>query len=324
MRTLVTGGAGFIGSNLAQRLVADGHDVCVVDDLSLGKRSNLRSLLHHCRFRFVQGSILNVPLMESLIQEADVVYHLAAVVGVQHVLDRPVLGIKTNVIGTDIVLELAHRWGCRAVIASSSEVYGKSTRVPLSEEDDRVFGSTRVVRWSYAESKALNEYLALGYYRQGLPVSVVRYFNSYGPHTDPNGYGSVVARFVTQALSGGPLTVYDTGKQTRSFTYVDDTVEGTVRAAVEDSALGQVINIGSKDEIAILDLARLIRDLAGSESEVVCVPWDEAYGMDYEESLRRVPDVTKARRLLGFEAQVPLEEGLLKTIEWFRSKGLDD
>lgn len=323
MKVLVTGGAGFIGSNLAIRLIKEDHDVSVVDDLSIGRLSNLEPYSPDSHFRFVHDSILHAEVMEPLVRDADVVFHLAAVVGVKHVLSDPLRGIKTNVRGTEVVLDLAHRFGRRVVVASSSEVYGKSRALPLREDGDRVLGSTRVGRWSYAESKALDEYMIFSYARCGLPAAAVRYFNSYGPRTNPDGYGSVVTRFIAQALAGRPLTVFGNGEQTRCFTFVEDTVDGTIRAGLDDAAVGEVFNVGDNREIAIHELAECIRDLSGSDSEIVFVPHSQVFGRDFEEPSRRVPDITKAENVLGFRARVPLEEGLKTTIDWFRSAKFD-
>jgi UDP-glucose 4-epimerase len=318
VRVLLTGGAGYVGSHLADALLAEGHQVCVLDDLSTGKLENLRDALGRDRFRFVRGSILDEPLVAQLAAGVDQVYHLAAAVGVKYVLDDPGRCIRTNVLGTEIVLEQAYRNSARAVAVSSSEVFGKSAEVPLREEDDSLLGPTTSPRWAYSLSKALDEHLALDYARRGLAVSVVRYFNSYGPRLDPAGYGSVVARFIGQALRGEPMTVYDDGRQTRCFTYVSDTVRGTLLAGTQPSALGHVFNIGADREVSVLDLAGLIRELAGSRSEIVHVPSRQAYGSSFEETRRRVPDVRRAQRMLCFRAETPLEEGLSRTIEWFR------
>ncbi len=318
MHILVTGGAGFIGSNLVDHLMAQGHEITVIDNLSVGKISNIEHHLESDRFHFVNDSILNLSTLERLVRQADLIYHLAAVVGVKYVVDDPLNAIITNVRGTENVLEMAFKYWVRTVIASSSEIYGKSTQVPLREDSDRVLGPTTVGRWSYSDAKAIDEYFALAYARKGLPVSVVRYFNAYGPRLDPKGYGSVIARFITQALQGKPLTVYDDGQQTRCFTYVADTVEGTVRAATLREAAGQVFNIGSDRETTILELARMIQKLTGSSSEIVHIPYEHAYGPAFEETRRRVPDVTKARKVLGFEARTTLEDGLRRTLEWFR------
>ena len=320
MKILVTGGAGYIGSHLVDALMAQGHQVYVVDDLSTGKIENIRHHLGNERFHFVNDSILNQALMERIIAQVDLIYHLAAVVGVKYVVEDPLRAILTNVRGTETVLELAYKYWKKAIVASSSEIYGKSTAVPLTEDGDRVLGPTSVGRWSYSASKAIDEYFALAYAKRGLPVVIVRYFNSYGPRLDPKGYGSVIAKFIGQALRGEPLTVYSDGQQTRCFTYVDDTVRGTILAATVREAEGEVFNIGSSRETTILELARLVKELVGSSSEIVHVPYVQAYGPDFEETRRRVPDVSKAERILGFRAQVPLEEGLKKTIEWFKSR----
>jgi UDP-glucose 4-epimerase len=318
MRILVTGGAGFIGSHLVDALMGQGHKVTVIDDLSVGKASNIAHHLDSDRFRFVNDSILNLGTLEALIRPADVIYHLAAAVGVKYIVDDPVGAIVTNVRGTENVLRLAFKYWVPTVIASSSEVYGKSTRVPLSEEDDRILGPTTVGRWSYSDSKAIDEYFALGYAEQGFPVSIVRYFNTYGPRLDPKGYGSVIAKFVTQALRGAPLTVHDDGSQTRCFTYVGDTVAGTILAATQPEAAGRAFNIGSDREISIMALARKILALTGSPSEIRQVPYERAYGPNFEDTRRRVPDVSRARDVLGFEARTSLEEGLRQTLDWFK------
>jgi len=319
MRVLVTGGAGYIGSHLVDTLVAEGHDVWVVDNLSTGKRKNIEHLAGREAFHFVEGSILDGALVARVAAGVEMVYHLAAVVGVKYVVENPGDCIRTNVLGTEVVLDQAWRNRARVLVVSSSEVYGKSMALPLREEDDSLFGATTAPRWSYALAKALDEHLALDYARRGMAVSVVRYFNSYGPRLDAKGYGSVVARFITQALGGEPLTVLDDGLQTRCFTYVEDTVRGTLLAGTLPQAVGQVLNIGSGHETSVLELARLVRDVTGSRSEIVHLPSREVYGESFEETRRRRPAVEKARDLLGFTAQVPLEEGLARTVDWFRS-----
>ena len=318
MRALVTGGAGFIGSHLVDALLASGWEVTALDNLSTGRRENIGHLAGERRFTFVEGDVCDQAAVERAMCGCQVVFHLAALVGVKYVVDNPLLGIQVNVAGTGNVLAAAHREGVRVCLASSSEVYGNSPAVPFAEDGPRVLGPTWVPRWSYATSKALDEHLAFCYRDLGLPVSIVRYFNAYGPRLHPQGYGSVVARFIMQALAGEPLTVHGDGRQSRSFTYVSDTVQGTILAGTHPAAIGHVFNIGAEQEVTIEQLAREVIAQSRSRSTISYVPHQVAYGPNFADCHRRVPDAGKARRLLGFSAQVPLAEGLARTIEWFR------
>jgi len=300
--------------------MAEGHRVTVIDDLSTGKARNVAGHEGARSFRFIEGDILNEGLMEGLIRESEMIYHLAALVGVKHVVEDPLKCIATNVQGTEIVLALAQRFGCRVLFASTSEVFGRNPEVPWAEDDDRVLGSTRVARWSYATAKALDEHLCFAYHERGLPVSIVRYFNAYGPRLDPGGYGSVVAKFIGQAVRGEPLTVHGDGRQTRSFTFVADSVRGTLVAGTSEDALGGVFNLARPHETSVLELAREVISLVGSKSEIKMIPYSETYGEGFEDTRRRLPDVSRAKAVLGFEAEVPLREGLRRTIAWFRQR----
>lgn len=316
---LVTGGAGFIGSHLVDALLAAGHQVTVLDDLSVGKVQNFSHQVDRPHFRFEQGSMLDAALVERLVNEVDAVYHLAAVVGVKYVVEDPLRGMHVNVRGTENLLEAAARRRCKVVLASSSETYGKSTQVPFREEDNTVLGSTAAPRWSYALSKLLDEHLAFAYFRQEqLPTAAVRYFNAYGPRLDPRGYGSVIAKFIGQALAGNPLTVYGDGQQTRSFTFVGDIVRGTIAAMDTPESVGLAFNIGNPREITINTLAQTIRDAVDPRLDIVHIPYAQAYGAAFEDSPRRLPDVSRAEKILSFTAEVPLEEGLPQTILWFK------
>jgi UDP-glucose 4-epimerase len=320
MRILVTGGAGFIGSHLVDALLSSGHEVVALDNLFIkDNEANLSEAKAYRNFQFVQGDILNRELVDELVKKSDLVFHLAAVVGVKYVVDNPLLTMLVNVEGTLNILASAHKHKKRVVLASSSEVYGRNRKVPLSERASRVLGPTWIPRWCYSAAKALDEHLAFAYHQNGLPVSCVRYFNIYGPRINSLGYGTVIANFIRQALKGEPITVHNDGKQTRSFTYVSDAVEGTILAGTKDEAIGNVFNIGSpRDEISIKELAVLIKKLTNSSSPIIYIPYEDYYGSKHEDVPRRCPNINKARKYLGFEPKVRLEEGLVRTIKWCR------
>lgn len=316
MRVLVTGGAGFIGSHLVDALCDAGHEVRVLDNLSTGRAENLADRLEDVRL--VNGSILDARLVEQEVESAQLVFHLAAAVGVRHIVDDPLTSLLTNTRGTENVLAAcSHAWR-KVVVASSSEVYGKTAKVPMREDDDRLLGPTTVHRWSYSTAKAIDEHLAFAYGANRLPVVIVRYFNTYGPRLDERGYGSVVANFIRQALAGEPITVHGGGSQSRCFAYVDDTVRGTMRAAFTPEAEGSVVNLGTTREMTIRELAEMIRGVVGSASSIEPVPYESHYGPGFEDARRRVPDITRARELLDWEPEVGLEEGLARTIEWWQ------
>jgi UDP-glucose 4-epimerase len=305
---LITGGAGFIGSHLAEALLAAGDRVLVIDDLSTGRIRNIEHLKENRGFEYVLDTVMNRQAMAELVDRADYVYHLAAAVGVRLIVESPVRTIETNVRGTEVVLEIANKKKKPVFIASTSEVYGKSAKVPFSEEDDLVMGATTRGRWSYACSKALDEFLAIAYFHEkGLPIVVGRLFNTVGPRQTGR-YGMVVPSFVKQALSGAPITVYGDGLQTRCFGYVGDVVWALQRLLPDGRAYGEIFNIGSEEEISIGDLARLVKDRLGSSSPIVFIPYDEAYEKGFEDMPRRRPDIRKIRTLLGFEPRTPLAE----------------
>ncbi len=300
MRFLITGGAGFIGSHLSDLLVEHDHTVHVLDDLSTGAMENIRHLKHHPRFQYTVGSAENHALVAELVDETDLVVHLAAAVGVALVVDSPVRAIETNVHCTEVVLEHANKKKKPVLIASTSEVYGKSQALPFREDGDMQMGATDKGRWAYACSKAIDEFLAMAYWRErALPTTVVRLFNTVGPR-QTGSYGMVVPRLVGQALAGEPLTVYGDGRQTRCFCHVADVVQALFSLASEERAYGNVFNVGASTEVSILDLARLIIDVTGSGSEIFMIPYDEAYGEGFEDMYRRVPDTTKVRELIDW------------------------
>jgi UDP-glucose 4-epimerase len=320
LRVLITGGAGFIGSHLSDAYVSRGDEVFCIDDLSTGSFENIAHLKGNPRFRYTIDSVHNQPVMAELIDQCDVVFHLAAAVGVKLIVESPVRTIETNVRGTEVVLAQANKKKKKVLVASTSEVYGLSAEVPFREDGNLVMGATTKGRWSYACSKAIDEFLALAYWREKkLPTVVVRLFNTVGPRQTGQ-YGMVIPTFVKQALSGRPLTVYGDGSQTRCFGYVRDVVGALVALMEHDEAVGEVFNIGSTEEVSIMGLAERVRELAGSKSEIVTVPYDEAYEEGFEDMPRRVPDTSKVAALVGFKPTVTLDEILRSVIEYYSGR----
>jgi UDP-glucose 4-epimerase len=308
MKNLITGGAGFIGSHLAEHLLARGEEVLVWDDLSTGRMQNLKNCLGRPRFSYIVGDFTRDPMFDGVVRSVDAVYHLAAAVGVQLIVNDPVRTIETNIRGTEVALEAAARYGKRVLVTSTSEVYGKNVKTPFSEDDDTTYGPTSKRRWSYAISKAVDEFLLLAYCEShALPGVIVRLFNTVGPRQVPY-YGMVVPRFVDQAKSGGPLTVYGDGTQTRCFAHVLDIVPAMANLMHTDAAIGQVVNLGSDQEISIRALAERIIARVNPSATVRFVPYDEAFRPGFEDMMRRVPDLTKARRLAGYAPKRSLDD----------------
>lgn len=316
MRYLITGGAGFIGSHLAEGLLKKGAKVTVLDDLSTGAVRNIKHLKARSGFDYVIDSVLNRSLVAELVDDCDVVFHLAAAVGVKLIVDSPVRTIETNIRGTEVVLECANKKKKKVLLTSTSEVYGKALQTPFAEDDDLVLGPTVKGRWSYACSKAIDEFLALAYWKEeGLPVVVARLFNTVGPRQTGR-YGMVVPTFVQQALRGVPITVYGDGDQSRCFTHVADAVGALVRLSEHNEAIGQVYNIGNSEVITIAELARLVKSMTGSSSEICYIPYDEAYEEGFEDMPRRVPDISKIRALVGYEPTRTLETIIRDVIDF--------
>ena len=318
MRVLITGGAGFIGSHLSEAYLQRGDEVFVIDDLSTGSIENIRHLKDDPRFHYTIDSIHNQPVIAELVDQCDVIFHLAAAVGVKLIVESPVRTIENNVHGTEVVLSLANKKKKKVLVASTSEVYGLSAEVPFREDGNLVMGPTNKGRWSYACSKAIDEFLALAYWREKkLPTIVVRLFNTVGPRQTGQ-YGMVIPTFVKQALAGRPITVYGSGKQSRCFCYVGDVVGALVKLMDAEDSVGEVFNIGSHQEISILDLAKRVKELTDSDSEIVFVPYDEAYEEGFEDMPRRIPDTAKVNKLVGFKPEKRLDEILQAVIEFHR------
>jgi UDP-glucose 4-epimerase len=313
MKVLITGGAGFIGSHLAERLLARGDEVYILDDLSTGSIENILPVKSHPNLTYHIDTIRNYRLTAELVDTCDIIYHLAAAVGVRLIVESPVNTIETNIRGTDIVLSLAAKKRKRVLITSTSEVYGKRNRVPFSEDDDLVMGPTSKGRWSYACSKAIDEFLAIAYWKEKrVPTVIARLFNTVGPRQTGR-YGMVIPSFVRQALTGQNITIFGDGSQTRCFTHVSDVVGAIIEVAEHPNAVGEVYNIGSNHEITILELAKKIKHMTGSDSDIVFVPYDEAYEEGFEDMLRRVPDISKICGLIGYNPKIDLD-GILESI----------
>lgn len=317
MKILITGGAGFIGSHLSDAYVARGDEVYVIDDLSTGSIQNIAHLKDHPRFHYTIDDVQNVPVVAELVDHCDAVVHLAAAVGVKLIVESPVRTIETNVHCTEVILSVANKKKKKVLIASTSEVYGLSNQVPFREDGNLVMGATTKGRWSYACSKAIDEFLALAYWNEKrLPTVVVRLFNTVGPRQTGQ-YGMVIPTFVKQALSGRPITVYGDGKQTRCFGYVGDVVGALTKLFDHPDAVGQVFNIGSTEEISILDLAKRVKDLTKSDSEIQCIPYDEAYTEGFEDMPRRIPNIGKIGALIGYKPTTNLDEILRQVISYY-------
>ena len=319
MKALITGGAGFIGSHLADCLLARGDHVVLLDDLSTGRLSNIEHLDSRPDVEFVLGSILDADLVDHVVSRVDTVFHLAAAVGVNLIVEKPLESLITNIRGTETVVEKVHKFGKRVLVMSTSEIYGKNTSDSLSEEDDRILGSPLKSRWSYSEAKAIDEILAYTYWREkGLETVIVRLFNTVGPR-QTGSYGMVLPRFVGQALRGQPITIYGNGMQTRCFCHVSDVVVGLVALSEHPEAFGKVFNLGGTEEISIRDLAKRIIELVGSDSQLEYVPYDDAYEEGFEDMERRVPNINLAKQLVGFESSIDLDKIIRSVIEDLRT-----
>jgi len=320
MKVLITGGSGFIGSHLTELLVQQGHQVTALDNLSTGRVENLSGLQGNSDFQLVIGTILDERLVDKFVERCDVVFHLAAAVGVQLIVNHPLESLTTNIRGSEIVLEMAYRYHKKVLITSTSEIYGKNTNGPLKEDEDRILGSPLKSRWSYSTSKAVDEILAYTYWKEkGLPTVIVRLFNTVGPRQTGH-YGMVIPRFVQQALQGEPITVYGNGKQSRCFLHVRDAVRGIADLMKNAEAVGQAFNLGSQEEISIQNLAQRVIELTGSSSKLEFIPYDKAYEEGFEDMARRVPDISKANRSIGFSPTIKLDDILKSVIEHCRKE----
>ncbi|MDD3536067.1 MAG: SDR family NAD(P)-dependent oxidoreductase [Candidatus Cloacimonetes bacterium] len=308
MKILITGGAGFIGSHLAERLLSEGNEVYAVDNLSTGKLENIESFKNHPKFHFVIGSILDRELMDELISKVQQVYHLAAAVGVKYIIENPLLSLKTNIVGTDNVLELCNKYKAKALITSTSEIYGKSDKVPFNEQDDRLLGSTHISRWGYSSSKAIDEFMALAFYREKkLPVVIVRCFNTVGPR-QTGMYGMVLPKFIKSALLDQPIVVYGTGKQTRCFADVSDVVDAFTKLMNTPECEGEIFNVGTTESISIIDLAEKVKAKCNSKSQIQYMSYEDAFEEGFEDMMNRMPDLSKIHEYIGYEPKYSLDD----------------
>ncbi|MCF7793476.1 MAG: GDP-mannose 4,6-dehydratase [Candidatus Cloacimonetes bacterium] len=317
MKILITGGAGFIGSHLAEKLLKEGHEISVIDNLSTGKYSNIIHLIKNEKFNYVIDSILNRDVLEKLIKNADQIYHLAAAVGVKYIIDNPLLSLRTNIVGAENVLEFANKYKKKVLIASTSEIYGKSDKIPFKEEDDRLLGSTHISRWSYSSAKAIDEFLALAYHREKkLPVVIVRCFNTVGPRQTGQ-YGMVVPKFVHNALLNHPITIFGDGKQSRCFCDVCDVTDGMIKLMNTKKAEGQIFNIGNDKSISIEELAQKVKKMTNSRSKIDYVKYEDAYEEGFEDMRHRKPDLTKVQEMIGYKPKFSLDQILQRIINFF-------
>jgi UDP-glucose 4-epimerase len=319
MKILITGGAGFIGSHLAERLLADGHQVAIIDNLSTGSLDNIESFKDNANFHYTIGSILNRELLDKLMDGVDQVYHLAAAVGVKYIIENPLLSLKTNIVGTDNVLELANKHKAKVLITSTSEIYGKSDQVPFKEEDDRLLGSTHISRWGYSCSKAIDEFMALAYFREKrLPVVIVRCFNTVGPRQTGQ-YGMVLPKFIKAALLDQPLVVYGSGKQTRCFADVSDVTDAFVKLMNTPECEGEIFNVGTTESISINDLAQNVKSICRSKSRIDYMSYEEAFEEGFEDMMNRKPSLDKIRRFIGYDPKYSLDDIIKRMIEYYEN-----
>ncbi|MFC2140573.1 GDP-mannose 4,6-dehydratase [Candidatus Auribacterota bacterium] len=317
---LITGGAGFIGSHLAEKLLSLGHQVLAIDDLSTGSRDNIKHLESNKKFYFIQETALNGAILEELICKADIICHLAAAVGVKLIINEPIRSINTNFYGTETVLKIASKYKRKILLASTSEVYGKNDKQNLKESDDRVLGDTNISRWSYSCTKALDEFLGFAYYKkENLPVIVVRFFNICGPRQTGK-YGMVIPRFIKAALEEKPIPIFGDGSQTRSFTYIDDAVEGIIMLLNNEKAVGEIFNLGAHNGITILDLAYKVKEVLKSKSSIEFIPYEKAYEKDFEDMRYRVPNIDKIKNCLGYSPKIGIEEIIKRTAKFYKEK----